>query len=103
MRVLLVSSPKTIIGFDRITRLPNLGLNSIAANIQNKNFDVKVLDLVLAIKDPGQTLYKYIKGYNPDIVGFSCMTFQYDDTIRLARLVKEYNQNIKVVFGGYHP
>jgi anaerobic magnesium-protoporphyrin IX monomethyl ester cyclase len=103
IRVLLIGSPKTIIGFDRVTKLPNLGLNSIAANIQNKTIDVKVLDLVLAKKQPIQYLLHYLKFYNPDIVGFSCMTFQYDDTIKLARLVKEYKREIIVIIGGYHP
>jgi anaerobic magnesium-protoporphyrin IX monomethyl ester cyclase len=103
MRVLLIGSPKTIIGFDRVTKLPNLGLNSISANILNKNIDVKILDLVLAANQPSQYLLNYLKFYNPDIVGFSCMTFQYDDTLKLAQLVKKFNSEIKVIIGGYHP
>lgn len=102
MRILLVSSPKTIIGFDRVTKLPNLGLASIAANILRKNIEVRILDLVLAKNEPSQYLLNYLKSYNPDIVGFSCMTFQYDDTMRFARLVKEYNRQIKIILGGYH-
>ncbi len=103
MRILLVSSPKTIIGFDRVTKLPNLGLNSIAANILGENINVKVLDLVLAKKEPSHYLLHYLKIYDPDVVGFSCMTFQYDDTMRLAGLVREYNPQIKIIWGGYHP
>lgn len=103
MRILLVSSPKTIIGFDRVTKLPNLGLNSIAANILGENINVKVLDLVLAPKEPSHYLLHYLKIYDPDVVGFSCMTFQYDDTMKLAGLVREYNPNIKIIWGGYHP
>ena len=60
MRILLISSPKTIIGFDRVTKLPNLGLNSIAANITSNKIDVKILDLVLVKKEPAQYLLNYM-------------------------------------------
>jgi len=45
MRALLVSAPKSVLGFDRFVRLPNLGLNSLAANVEKGLCDVKVLDL----------------------------------------------------------
>ncbi len=102
MRILLLSSPKTIIGFDRVTKLPNLGLNSIAANISGENNYVKILDLVLAKNEPSQYLLNYLKVYDPDVVGFSCMTFQYEDTMKLATVVREYNPQIKIIWGGYH-
>jgi anaerobic magnesium-protoporphyrin IX monomethyl ester cyclase len=103
MRILLVGSPKIIMGFDRVTRLPNLGLNSIASNINNSRDRVKVLDLVLIQNQPQPYFLNYLKFYSPDIVGFSCMTFQYDGMLRLAKLVREYGESIKIIFGGYHP
>ena len=103
MRILLIGSPKTILGFDRLTKLPNLGLNSIASNILNDDIDVKILDLVLIKNRVGQYLLKTLKFYRPDVVGFSCMTFQFDNIMQLVRLVKEYDQQIIIVLGGYHP
>ncbi|MBN2415991.1 cobalamin-dependent protein [bacterium] len=103
MRILLVSSPKTIIGFDRVTKLPNLGLSSIAANVFGENICIKILDLVLVRNKPDHYLLNYLKAYDPDVVGFSCMTFQYDDTMKLAGCVREYNPKIKIILGGYHP
>jgi len=103
MRILLIGSPVTVLGFDRVTKLPNLGLNSIAANVINKDTQIKVLDLVLAGKGSIQYLLNHLKSFNPDVIGFSCMSFQYDDTMKLARLVREYNNKIKIVIGGYHP
>jgi radical SAM superfamily enzyme YgiQ (UPF0313 family) len=103
LRILLVGSPKSVMGFDRATRLPNLGLNSIAANVQVHDTDVRVLDLVLAKKDPGRFLLNVLNSYGPDIVGFSCMTFQYNDTIKLAGLVRAHNEKTIIIFGGYHP
>ena len=103
MRILLIGSSRTILGFDRVTRLPNLGLNSIASNILDDDIDIKILDLVLVKKKVDEYLLKYIRFYKPDVVGFSCMTFQYDHVIQLVRLIKEYNSQIKIVIGGYHP
>lgn len=103
MRILLIGSPKSVMGFDRVTKLPNLGLNSIAANVQNKNTDIQVLDLVLVNKEPKQYLLNFLDFFNPDIVGFSCMTFQYDDTLKLAALVRAHHPETIIVLGGYHP
>ena len=38
----------------------------------------------------------------PDLVGFSCMAFQYKWSLGLARKTKELNPNIITVFGGYY-
>jgi radical SAM superfamily enzyme YgiQ (UPF0313 family) len=43
-----------------------------------------------------------IREKNPDIVGISCYTFNRHACIKLARLVKEINQRIRIVFGGPH-
>lgn len=53
MRALLVSAPKSVLGFDRFVRLPNLGLNSLAANTDKRLCEVKVLDLHVVIIKTG--------------------------------------------------
>jgi anaerobic magnesium-protoporphyrin IX monomethyl ester cyclase len=63
---------------------------------------VKVADLVL-VKDAVRYVKDVVRFYRPDIVGFSCMTFQYPTAVALAKVVKEVDRSIKVVFGGYHP
>ncbi len=103
MRVLLVANPKTTLGFDRIMRLPNLGLCSIAANLDRNICDVKLVDLVIAGRKPGIYLRHLLKQYQPDVVGFSCMIFQYQEALELAKITKEFDKNIKVVMGGYYP
>ena len=51
MKILLASSSVTVFGLDRVTRLPNLGLCSIAGNYDCPDDEIKVLDLV-ATKNP---------------------------------------------------
>lgn len=103
MRVLLVASHKVLVGFDRMTRLPNGGLSSIAGNIDPDLAEVKIIDLVLRRHNAHPTLLKILNEYRPDVVGLSCMIFQYAKTLELAKLVREFDQNITIVFGGYYP
>ncbi len=101
MRILLVGSPKAVMGFDRLARLPNLGLNSIAAQIDKKH-EVKVLDLVIAGKKYEKFYFDYIQKFKPDVIGFSSMVFQYHQTLEIIRKTKLFEPGIKVVLGGYH-
>jgi anaerobic magnesium-protoporphyrin IX monomethyl ester cyclase len=84
-------------------RIPNLGLCSLAANVDRNLCDVKVIDLITVRKNYKEYFLNLLKKYKPDIVGFSCMAFQYASTIKLAKLAKEYDKMITVTFGGYYP
>lgn len=44
----------------------------------------------------------FITEYKPDVVGISCLTVHRGSSFKLAKLAKEINPNIKVVFGGCH-
>jgi anaerobic magnesium-protoporphyrin IX monomethyl ester cyclase len=62
---------------------------------------VKVADLNVA-KDPREFVQRAIEKYRIDLVGLSCMSFQYAGMLEIAKIVKEYD-GVQVVFGGYHP
>ena len=57
MRVLLTASPKSLVGFDRMTRLPNLGLSSIVANLDRNLYDIKIVDLIVTGRNPQKNIY----------------------------------------------
>ncbi|HWQ18329.1 MAG TPA: radical SAM protein [Methanotrichaceae archaeon] len=98
MKVLLLSSPVVQPDFDRIVRLPNLGLASIAGNVDDL-CTVHVADLH-ALKNHRDYVRKIVKnGY--DLVGLTAMSFQYQEALVLAAIAKE--AGAKTVFGGYHP
>ena len=98
MKVLLLSSPVVQPDFDRIARIPNYGLVSIAGNVDDI-CDVHVADLH-AVKRPKDYLEGILRnGY--DLVGLSCMSFQYHAMLPLAKMAKE--SGAATVFGGYHP
>lgn len=103
IRILLAANPDTYFGVDMLFRLPNLGICSLAANIDRNFFDVKVIDLIGVKRRYKKYFLNLLKQYQPDVVGFTCMAFQYASTVELAKLTKEYNKNITTLLGGYYP
>lgn len=95
--------PDVISAFNLITRLPNLGIVSIAGNIDKSLSEVRVCDLTAVRGDIPSYVRSLIAGYKPDLVGLSCMTFQHNSAMALAKLVKSLDKDLPVVLGGYHP
>jgi len=97
MKVLLLSSPVVQLDFDRIARVPNLGLASLAAHVDDL-CTVHVAD-IHGLKDHRNYVEKIVKGY--DLVGITAMSFQYQEALVLAKMAKD--AGAETVFGGYHP
>ena len=97
MKVLLLSSPVVQPDFDRIARLPNLGLASLAAHV-NDLCTVHVAD-IHGLKNHRDYVRKIVNGY--DLVGLTAMSFQYQEALALAEIAKE--AGAETIFGGYHP
>ncbi len=102
-RVLLVGNPKSIFGFAQLARVPNLGLCSIAASLDRTLFDVRVVDLVVKGHHASSCFQRLLRSFQPDLIGISCMVFQYHEAVALARQAKLWNPHAKTVIGGYHP
>jgi anaerobic magnesium-protoporphyrin IX monomethyl ester cyclase len=103
MKVLLAGSSHTIWGFDTGIRLPNLGLASLAGNVDRDVAEVRIADLVASARNPHTYLKRLISKFQPDVVGLSSMVFQYDNILEFAREIKLLNPHIKIVLGGYLP
>ncbi len=97
MKILLLSSPVVQPDFDRIARLPSLGLVSLAAHVDDL-CTVHVAD-IHGLKNHRQYLRRIVNGY--DLVGLTAMSFQYQEALELAKIAKE--SGAQTVFGGYHP
>ena len=103
MKVLLVASSQTIWGFDTGIRLPNLGLASLAGNIDRDLAEVRIIDMVLSGRNPRRYLRRLISKFQPDVVGLSAMVFQYDNILEFAADIRRLSPQIKIVLGGYFP
>ena len=97
MKILLLSSPIVQPDFDRIARLPNLGLASLAAHVDDL-CTVHVAD-IHGMRNHRDYVRKIVNGY--DLVGLTAMSFQYQESLELAKIAKE--SGAETVFGGYHP
>jgi len=94
--------PDTVPQFSAKTwRAPNLAISSIAGNIQ-PHHEVILADLVLKRKNLLSSIKKTVEEYQPDVVGLSAMTFQFNMARRIAEFIKSLHRDIKIVIGGYH-
>ena len=55
--------PEVVSGFDLISRLPNLGLVSIAGNVEKDLCEVKVADLILDKNKIGKTIIDLLNSF----------------------------------------
>ena len=80
---------------------PPLGLLYIAEVLINNGYDVSIFD-------HGATNYNFIqvlswiKNKNPDVLGISVLTRSFLSGIKIAKLAKDWNPNIKIILGNYH-
>ncbi len=102
MKALLVGNPRTVKGFNRMTKVPSLNLASLAANINQGECEVKIADLVVYDKNPNFHLAKILDSFKPDIVGFTAMSFQYQTALGLAQVTREHLPSATILMGGYH-
>lgn len=101
MKILLCQPPiteKNITSF----MYPPLGLIALAAYLQQRNHHLLLFDANVEDK-PIRGILNLVKTECPQVVGLGVMSVNIDKALLLARMIKSYNQNIIVVFGGVHP
>ncbi len=91
--------------FSKMYDIP-YGLLALASYLKIKHITVKIISLDYEVekkdKSDEEILIEYLKNVNPKIVGFSAYTWQFNDCKRLAKIVRNYNKDIKIVIGGCH-
>lgn len=100
MRILLLAMPDTADILETIGSMPNLALASLAGAVEGH--DVHILDLLLKKPAVKKAINDAITTCNPEVIGLSAMTFQYDTLLRIATYIKSKHSHIKIVIGGYH-
>jgi radical SAM superfamily enzyme YgiQ (UPF0313 family) len=100
MRILLIAMPDTVDAIHTMIKLPNLAIASLAGNLTGH--EVKTLDLVLFKPKIKRIIQKTIEDFQPQIVGLSAMTFQFDTLLKIANYLRQKNPEILLAAGGYH-
>tara|TARA_B100001964_G_scaffold214613_1_gene252329 strand:+ start:1040 stop:2557 length:1518 start_codon:yes stop_codon:yes gene_type:complete len=83
---------------------PPLGLMYIASCLRKNNINPSIID-IKSKENKTIVLSKIIdqvKKENPKIVGISCMSSDYSDTIKLTRKIKNISKKTIVIVGGIH-
>lgn len=103
MKVLLINPPDTASKYKFIGLVaPTLGIAYIAAVLEEKGIDVKIID-GSALEMSWEDLEKEIPKYSPDLIAVTAVTPAIDQALRTAKIAKNTCPNAYVVLGGYHP
>ncbi len=107
--VLLINPPledygkKRVFAFSQpeLQLVPPLGLCYIAAVLENKDYNVGILDMH-ALRTPISQFRSCLQKLNPKIVGFRTNSVLIHFCLQMAQVVKEWNPEVKVIFGCIH-
>jgi anaerobic magnesium-protoporphyrin IX monomethyl ester cyclase len=100
MKILLLAMPDTSQVFNYQVKLPNLGIVSLAGSLSEH--EVRVVDLVLHAPKIRRVVERELSTFQPNLVGMSAMTFQFDSLLRVARFIRTCSPRTKLAAGGYH-
>ncbi len=74
-----------------------IGIECVSTILKEIGHEVLLVDLLAESK---RHLKKYIKKFNPDVVGFTSQCTDIDNILILAEEVKSLKKNVKVIVGG---
>jgi len=93
---------KTVLKLDKSkAKTPPIGIMYLAGALRKKGYDVSLLDAE-AMNLTLQETVDYVKRIQPDIVGMTSTTPLFNLCINIARELKLWNENVKIVLGGPH-
>lgn len=96
MRVLLINPPFNIFKDNYDTSI-SVGILSLASYLDNQGIEVKIVD---AIRQ--RNYLELIKSElaKVNLVGLSVMTTQIDPALKISKMIKEFNPQLPIVWGG---
>ncbi len=112
--VVLFSPPSRMVNHYR----PPVGLLYLGGYLKNRGYSVKVIDVPIKDQVRNAAFFKNIstvlekvhekmisdfKRVNAKIIGISCYTPEFYETLKIAKAVKNINPEVIVVVGGVHP
>lgn len=103
-KILLIKPNYRSIGWDFYNMdFPPINLTYIAAYLDDIPVEVNILDTKVKNLSLRQ-IRKRVKSFNPDLVGISVfVSASINISFKIAKVIKEVNKTITVVFGGRHP
>jgi radical SAM superfamily enzyme YgiQ (UPF0313 family) len=79
-----------------------IGIYYVAALLQEKNYDVEIINWQTHGRTPGE-IKSVLAEKRPDVIGFSILQANRWGGIEIAKVAKQLNPDVKIVFGGITP
>ena len=98
-KVLLINPPFNV-NKENYDSSISVGLLSIASYLDERDIEVSIIDGVRQ-KDYLKLIEEKIK--DCDYAGISVMTTQIPEALKISRLIREFNPDCKIIWGGSHP
>lgn len=100
MKVLLVRPKphKDTIGLQNVMICEPLELEYLSSNLENEGHQVIIVDMIIEKRN----IQYFLRKYNPDVVGITSYISHINIVKGYAKLIKEFNKNIKTIVGGVH-
>jgi len=82
--------------------MPSMALAVLKAFVNEKTkHKAEIADFIFHKKDWKEYLKARIERFKPDLIGFSVLSFDYDQASKMAEFIKD-NYHIKIILGGVH-
>jgi radical SAM superfamily enzyme YgiQ (UPF0313 family) len=83
---------------------PPMGLMYLASYLKNFDHDrnIRIIDMTMEELTPDD-IEPILADFQPDICGISCLTMNAKNSLRISELIKKWNKNCYVIWGGPHP
>lgn len=97
MKILLVEP-----NIEGYTLMPSMSLAILKSYVNNKTkHKAEIADFIFNKKNWKEYLRMRIEKFHPDIVGFSVMSFTYNQALMMTKFIKK-NYNLPIIYGGIH-
>lgn len=94
----LISQSRVEIGL----KYPPMGIVFLAAIVRQNGYSVKIIDANVE-RSSFKEIEEVLQDYRPSVVGISFTSLLSESAHLTARLIKEFNKDIIIMAGGYHP
>ena len=85
--------------YARHSALEPIAIEYVGSAAKSKGHNVRLFQ---QRTESNEELTNKILGFEPDLVGFSAMTYAFPDGLEIAGRIKQKNPDVYTVFGGYH-
>ena len=104
MKVLLINPPYDIENYyGKLSELafvfPPVGLTYLAAYLRQFEHQLAIYDFQVEERN----FEHFIKEFKPDLVGITCQTALFYNTLNLAKQIKKFFPQLPIIVGGSHP